>query len=109
MCDGTTEARITEQEVVYVFFVDPDAMEPTLTFFECLGLEDSQSANGIFEAIKKAFEKHDLLALLDKLFFLSSDRASVKYWQEIWADITFREEKKWEHSYGASITILIWH
>ena len=44
-------------------------MEPTLTFFECLGIEDSQDANDIFEAIKKAFEKHDLLALLDKLFF----------------------------------------
>ena len=44
-------------------------MEPTLTFFECLGIEDSQDANDIFEAIKKAFEKHDLLALLDKLSF----------------------------------------
>ena len=37
-------------------------MEPTLTFFECLGLEDSQNVNSIYEAIKKAFEKHDLLA-----------------------------------------------
>ena len=52
-------------------------MEPTLTFFECLGLEDSQDVNGIFEAIKKAFEKRDLLTLLDKLIFLSSDGASV--------------------------------
>ena len=44
-------------------------MEVTLTFFECLGLDDSQDANGIFEATKTAFEKRDLLALLDKLFF----------------------------------------
>ena len=67
--DGTTDASIAEQEVVYVFFVDPDTMEPALTIFECLGLGDSQEANGIFEAIKKAFEKRDLLILLDKLIF----------------------------------------
>ena len=54
---------------MFVFFLDCDIMEPTLTFFECLGIEDSQDANDIFEAIKKAFEKHDLLALLDKLSF----------------------------------------
>ena len=65
MCGGTTDASITEQEVVYVFFADPDTMEPTLTFFECLVLEDSQDGNGIFEA----FEKRDLLVLLDKLIF----------------------------------------
>ena len=33
--------------------------------------------SSIFEAFKKAFGKHDLLALLDKLIFLSSDGASV--------------------------------
>ena len=69
LCDGTTNASIIEQEVVYVFFVDPDTTESTLTFFECLGLEDGQDANVIFESIKKAFEKCDLLALLDKLIF----------------------------------------
>ena len=58
LCDGTTDVSITEQEVVYVFLVDPDTMEPTLTFFESLGLEESQDANGIFEAIKKAFPKN---------------------------------------------------
>ena len=94
MCDGTTDASITEQEVVYVFFVDPDTMEPTLTFFECLGLEDSQDANGIFEAIKKAFEKRDLLALLDKLILLSSDGASVNSGKNYGLISLFREEKE---------------
>ena len=37
LCDGTTDTSITEQEVVSGFFVDPDTIEPTLTFFECLG------------------------------------------------------------------------
>ena len=40
LCDGTTNASIRVQEVVYVFFVDPDTMEPTPTFFECLGFEE---------------------------------------------------------------------
>ena len=94
LCDGTTDASITEQEVVYVFFVDPDTMEPTLTFFKCLRLEDSQDANGIFEATKKAFEKRDLLALLDKLILLSSDGAFVNSSKKSGLISLFREERE---------------
>ena len=93
MCNGTTDTSITEQEVVYVFFVDPDTMEPTLTFFKCLGLEDSQDANGMFEAIKKAFEKRDLLASLDKLILLSSDGASVNSGKNSGLVSLFREKR----------------
>ena len=59
------------------FLIDPDTIEPTLTFFECLGLESSQDASGILDAIKVAFEKFNLSSLLDKVVFLSSDGASV--------------------------------
>ena len=72
LCDGTADTSITEQEVVYVFFVDLDTIKCTLTFFECLGLESSQD---VFE--KETFEKFNLFSLLDKLVFLSSDGASV--------------------------------
>ena len=41
LCDGATDISITEQEVVYVFFVNPDNMQPTLEFFECLGFDSS--------------------------------------------------------------------
>ena len=82
MCDGTTDASITEQEVDYVFFVG-------------LGLEDSRDANGIFEAIKKAFEKRNLLALLDKIIFLSFDGASVNSSKKSGLISLFREEKEW--------------
>ena len=95
MCDGTTDTSITEQEVVCVFFVGPDAMETTLAFFECLGLEDSQDANNICEAIKKAFEKCDFLDLIDKLILLSSDRASVNSGKKSGLISLFREEKEW--------------
>ena len=77
LCNGTTDASITEQEVVHVFFVDPDIMQPMLEFFECLGLDSSQDATGIFDAMIAAFQKHNLSSLLQKIIFLSSDRASV--------------------------------
>ena len=65
LCDGTKDTSITEQDVVYIFFIDLDTTEPTLTFFECLGLESSQDTNGILDAIKVAFEKFHLSSLLD--------------------------------------------
>ena len=80
MKESTTQAS---QNKLFVFFVDPDTMELTL------GLDNSQDANSIFEAIKKAFEKRDLWALLDKLIFLSSDGASVNGGKKIWIDIAF--------------------
>ena len=82
-------------------------MEPTLRFFKYLGLEGSQDANSIFEAIKKAFEKRDLLALLDKLVFLSSDGASVNSGKKSGLISIFREETEWV-IYGVSVTVLNW-
>ena len=73
---------------------DPTIMEPTLTFFERLGLADREDANDIFEAIKKTFEKRDLLALLDKLIFLSSDGASMNSGKKSGLISLFTEEKE---------------
>ena len=81
MKEPTTQA--SQNKKLFVFFVDPDTMELTL------GLDNSQDANSIFEAIKKAFEKRDLWALLDKLIFLSSEGASVNGGKKIWIDIAF--------------------
>lgn len=83
-------------KVVYVFLADPGTIEPTLTFFKCLVLEDSQDANSIFKAIKKAFEKRDLLALLDKEICKKSGLISI-----------FREEKEWV-IYAVFVTVLNW-
>ena len=77
LCDWTTDASIAEQEVVYVFFVDSDSIQPTLEFFEWLGLDSSQDATGIFDAMIAAFQKHDLSSLLQKIIFLCSDGTSV--------------------------------
>ena len=80
-------------------------MELTLRFFKYPGLGDSQDANSIFEAIKKAFGKHDLLPLLDKLVFLSSDRTSVNSGKKSVLISIFREETEWV-IYGVSVTCL---
>ena len=64
LCDETNDASIIGQEVVYVFFVDPDSKQPTSEFFECLGLGSSQDATGIFDAMITTFQKHDLSSLL---------------------------------------------
>ena len=81
--------------MIYIFFIDPDTMEPTLSFFECLRLENSQDAKGIFDAIKAAFEKHNLLLLLEKLIFLSSDGASVNSGKKSGLVSLFREQNEW--------------
>ena len=70
LCDRTADTSIIEREVVYIVFVDSDTIEPKLTFFECLGLESSQDANSILDAIKVAFDKFSLSSLLDKVVYL---------------------------------------
>ena len=95
LCDGTTDTSITEQEVIYIFFIDPDTMKPTLSFFECLRLEDSQDANSIFDAIKAALEKHNLLSLLEKLIFLPSDGTSVNIGEKSGPVTLFSEQDEW--------------
>ena len=108
LCDGTTDTSITEQEVIYVFFIDPDTMKPTLSFFECLRLEDSQDANGILDPIKAAFEKYNLLSLLEKLMFLSSDGASVNSGKKSGLESLFMNRMSGSLSYGLSVITLNW-
>ena len=94
-CDVMTDTSITEQEVVYVLFVDPDTIKPILTFFECLGLESSQDANGILDAIKRAFEKFNLSSLLNKVVFLCFDGASVNSGKKLEPISFFQEQNEW--------------
>ena len=95
LCDGSTDRSVTEQEVVYVMFTDPDTFKPTLSFFEVLGLDSSQDATGICDAIKAAFKKRNLESALDKLVFFSSDGASVNSGKKSGLIALFREEYEW--------------
>ena len=95
LCNETTDANIAEQEVVYVFSVDPDSMQPTLEFFECLGLDNSQDATGIFDAMIAAFQKHDLSSLLQKIICLFSDGASGNIGHKSGLISLLREDREW--------------
>ena len=77
LCDGSTDKSITEQEVVYLIYVDPDTNLPVMNFFEIVASENSQDTPGLKEAIISAFSRHGLGSALKKMVFLTSDRASV--------------------------------
>ena len=74
LCDTTTNVSIIEQEVVYVFSVNPDSMQPTLELF---GLDSSQDATGIYDAMNENFQKQNLSSSIQNIIFLSSDGTSV--------------------------------
>ena len=50
LCDGSTDKSITEQEVTYIIYVDPDTNMPVMNFFEIAAPENSQDAPGLKEA-----------------------------------------------------------
>ena len=95
LCDGSTDRSVIEQEVVYVIFTDPDTFKPALCFFEVLGLDSSQDARGICDAIKATFKNHNLEYVLDKLVFFSSDEASVNSGIKSGLIALFHEEYEW--------------
>ena len=55
LCDGSTDKSITEQEVIYVIYVDPDTNLPVMNFFKICAPENSRDAPGLKEAIISAF------------------------------------------------------
>ena len=75
--DGTTDATIVEQEVIYAIFLDPDNFEPGLTFLTVAELTKSQDAQGLKRALFKIFEDHNIEGILNKIVLLALDGASV--------------------------------
>ena len=77
LCDRSTDHSITEQEVVYVAYADPDSFQPCLKFLHLALPKDSQDAHGLKECILSAFKDHGMKDLIPKMVFLASDGASV--------------------------------
>ena len=77
MNDGTTDAGIQEQEVIYVCYFDPDDFEPRLAFLTVAELTESQDAPGLKRAILEVFKQHGMASILNKIVFLASDGAAV--------------------------------
>ena len=70
-------------------------MQPKLEFFECLGLDSSQDATGIFDAMIATYQKHNLSSLLQKIIFLSSDGASVNNGHKSGLISLFCKDQEW--------------
>ena len=75
LCDGSTDNSVTEQEVLYVIFVDPETFKPTIKFLEVVTPSDSQDPPGLNDAITATFKKHSLEFVLERMVFLGSDGA----------------------------------
>ena len=76
-CDSSTDKSITEKEVVYVIFTDPEIHLPVLKIFHIIVPSVSQNGPGLKQAITDSFKENSLESALEKVVFLSSDRASV--------------------------------
>ena len=95
LCDGSTDKSITEQEVLFVVFTDPETCLPTMKFFHVVAPSDSQDAPGLKQAITDTFKKHFLESALKKIVFLSSDGASVNCGKNSGLIRLFQEDYPW--------------
>ena len=70
LCDGSANKNITEQEVIYVIYVDPKKNLPVRKFFEIATPDRSHGALGLKEAIISVFSRHGLCSRLKKILLL---------------------------------------
>ena len=73
MTDGTTDAGILEQEIIYLLYLDPDVFEPRMAFFYLKELHGGQGADILKKAIEDAFIDNDMEEALQKIVFFGSD------------------------------------
>ena len=95
LCDGSTDKSITEQEAIYVVFLDPVTNLPTLKFFEVAEPEKTQNAEGLHDAILSTFKRHGMESVVEKLVFLASDGASVNCGSNSGLIKFFQEDLPW--------------
>ena len=73
LTDGTTDATITEQEVIYLLYLDPDNFVPRLSFFTVSELHQGQDAAMLKSAMVNAFTENNMEDALTKIVFFGSD------------------------------------
>ena len=95
LCDGSTDKSITEQEAIFVVFLDPVANLPSFKFFEVAAPENSQDAQGLHDAILSTFKRHGMESVVKRLVFLASDGASVNSGSNSGLISCFQEELPW--------------
>ena len=95
LCDESTDNSVTEQEVLFIIFVDPETSKPTIKFLEVVTPSDGQDLPGLKDAIKATFKKHSLESVLEKMVFLGSDGALVNSGKNSGLIKLFQEERPW--------------
>ena len=93
--DGSTDKSITEQEVVYIIFTDPETHLLVLKFFHIIVPSINQDTPGLKQAITDSFKENSLESALEKIVFLSSDRASVQCGKNSGFIKSFQEDYPW--------------
>ena len=65
--DGTTYSAISEQEVIFLLYFDPDELEPRMSFFYLQQLHAGQDADILKDAIEDAFKKNEMTDAIQKI------------------------------------------
>ncbi|XP_046574539.1 zinc finger protein 862-like [Haliotis rubra] len=77
LCDGSTDSSVTEEEIIYVRYIEQVECKPVTKFLCVWGLEKADAA-GIYEAIDKALtEIGDFPNWKEKVVSFTSDGAPV--------------------------------
>ena len=64
LCDGSTDNSLTQQEILYVIYTDPETFKPTMKFFKVSAPSYNQDAPGLKQAIFTIFRKNMLELVL---------------------------------------------
>ena len=70
MFDRTTNSAVSEQEVIFLLYFDPDELEPRMSFFYLQQLHGGQDADILKDAIEDAFKKNEMTDAIQKNCFL---------------------------------------
>ena len=73
MFDGTTDSAVSEEEVIFLLYFDPDELEPRMSFFYLQQLHGGQDADILKDAIEDAFKKNEMTDAIQKIVFFGSD------------------------------------
>ena len=73
MFDGITDSAVSEQEVIFLLYFDPDELEPRMSFFYLQQLHGGQDADILKDAIEDAFKKNEMTDAIQKIVFFGSN------------------------------------
>ena len=93
LCDGSMDKSVTEQDVVYVTFADPETGNLLHPLQEVVAPSKSQEAPGFKKAIIYTFKRNFLESIIEKI--LSSIGASVNCRKHSGMIKLFQEDYPW--------------